>query len=753
MKSRRGRRRLLPLICAAVLAYLPPSHALASATPAPSPSRPRIGLALSGGGARGIAHVGVLQVLEEHRIPVDFIAGSSMGAVVGGLYASGLSPAELDSAISAIDWMEAFADRIPRRDRSFRRKRDDDLYLVKHKPGLREGRLRFPPGMLDGQRIDLLLKRLSLPMVTVRDFDSLAVPYRAVAADIVTGEAVVLDHGDLALAMRSSMSIPAVFAPREIDGRLLVDGGVTNNFPIDQVRRMGADVVIAVDIATPPQKREDLESVFQIALQVAMMTSDRNKELQIASLGPGDVFIRPDLGKITVASFDRADEAIPIGREAAHAALPSLERLAVSEEEYRAYQSRRAARVAAAGVPTLDAVQLVNRSRLDDAVLTSRLDASSGAPLDVARLEKSLDQLYGLELFESVAYDVAPGPRGHELTVTARERAWGPNYLQGGVAVFDDFEGPNFNAALAYSRTAINRRNGEWRTGVQVGQEPGAWTELYQPVDRGLRWFVDLELSAIERAWNVFDGNGHKLSELGIRQYGGALAIGREMGTWGEVRTGIVREGGRIRVQVGDPDAPSTHFDKGEAFAQLFVDRLDEVAFPHHGATLRVRGSAGLDALGSTVEYEQALVEGSLAATRRRTTALIGGLFGTTRDSDAPLESRFRLGGLGRLSGLEQDELVGQHAALLRFMVFRPVLSLGPLAVNAGLSAEYGNVFQSRSDIALDHGIAAGSAFVGADTPLGPLCIAYGRAERGRDNYYLTLGQPLGGRRPGFRSQ
>jgi NTE family protein len=755
VRARRKRRRLVPLICAAALAYLILPHLVSATTTPPSAASPRhrIGLALSGGGARGIAHVGVLQVLEEHRIPIDFVAGSSMGAVVGGLYASGLSPAQLDSVISAIDWMEAFADQIPRRDRSFHRKRDDDLYLVKHKPGLRDGRLRFPPGILDGQRIDLLLKRLSLPMTTVRDFDSLAVPYRAVAADIVTGEAVVLDHGDLALAMRSSMSIPAVFAPREVDGRLLVDGGVTNNFPIDQVRRMGADVVIAVDIATPPQKREDLESVLQIALQVAMMSSDRNKAQQVASLGPDDVLIRPELGPITVASFDRAGDAIPIGRQATRAALPALERLAVSEEEYRAYQARRAARVAAAGVPTLDAVRLVNRSRLSDEVVAARLDTPAGAPLDVARLEACLDQLYGLELFESVAYDVAPGSRGNELTVTARERAWGPNYLQGGVAVFDDFEGPNFNVALAYSRTAINRRNGEWRTGVQVGQEPGAWTELYQPVDRGLRWFVDVELTAIERALNVFDGRGHKLSELGIRQYGGALSAGREMGTWGEARAGVIREGGRIRVQVGDPGTPTTHFDKGEAFAQLFVDRLDEVAFPHHGATLRVRGWAGLDALGSTMEYQQALVEGSLAATRGRVTALLGGMFATTRHSDAPLESRFRLGGLGQLSGLEQDELVGQHAALLRAMSYWPIVTLGPLAVNAGISAEYGNVFQSRSEIALDHGIAAGSAFLGADTPLGPLCIAYGRAELGRDNYYLTLGQPFGLRRPGFRSQ
>ena len=740
----------MPVICAAVLAYQPVSHA--TAVSAAVPPRPRVGLALSGGGARGAAHIGVLQVLEEHRIPIDCVSGTSMGAVVGGLYASGLSPADLDSVISEIDWMEAFADRIPRRDRSFRRKRDDDLYLVKNKPGLRGGRLRFPPGILDGQRVDLLLKRLSLPVVTVRDFDDLSIPYRAVAADIVTGEAVVLDHGDLALAMRTSMSIPAVFAPREVEGRLLVDGGITDNFPIDLARRLGADVVIAVDISSPPQKREELESVLQIALQLATLASDQNKARQTASLGSRDVLIRPELGRITVASFDRAAEAVPIGRRAAQAALPSLEHLAVSAEEYSAYQAARRARVQAGGAPTISAVHLVNHSGLGDDVIAARLPAQIGAPVDVTRLEAGLDQIYGLELFESVYYDIAPGSRGNELTVTARERAWGPNYIQGGVAVFDDFEGPNFNVALAYSRTAINRRNGEWRTGIQVGQEPGAWTELYQPLDRGLRTFVDLELSAIERALNEFDADGHKLSELGITQYGGTFAAGREIGTWGEVRAGIVREGGRIRVQVGDPGGPSTKFNTGEAFTQLSVDRLDEVAFPHRGGSLRVRGSAGLDALGSTVEYQQLTAEGSLAQTRGRYTGLVGGMFATTWDSDAPLQSRFRLGGLGQLSGLEQDELVGQHAALLRAFLYRPIVSLLPVTVNAGLSAEYGNVFQSRSEIGLEHGRSAGSAFLGCDTPFGPLCIAYGLAEHGRSNFYLTLGQPLGSRRPGFGS-
>ncbi len=741
-------RSLLRLVCAALLMGEFDARA-ADAPPAP-PDRPRIGLVLSGGGARGAAHVGVLKVLEELRIPIDCIAGTSMGALVGGLYASGLSPAQLDSVLSATDWTDAFADNIPRADRSFRRKRDDDLYLVKHKPGLRGARLVFPPGLLDGYRIDLLLKRLSLPVVTVRDFDRLAIPYRAVAADIVTGEPVVLDHGDLALAMRASMSIPAAFAPREIDGRLLVDGGIVDNFPIDVARGMGADIVIAVDIASPPLAREQLYSVPAITTQIATLASEQNKREQVASLRANDVLIQPDLGTISVVSFDRAAVAVALGERAARGAIGQLAPLSVPPEAYGAYQAERAAHVAAAGPPTPARVRVVNRSGVADEVVAVRLETRTGEPVDVARLERGLSQVYGLELFESVYYDVEPAPGGDVMTVTARERAWGPNYLQAGVASFEDFEGPNFNVALAYSRTAIDRLNGEWRSALQLGQEPTAWTEVYQPLDIGLRTFVDVDLAAGERAMNVFDPGGHKRSELGITRFGGAFSGGREVGTSAELRAGVVREGGSIRELVGDGSLPRRHYDTGEAFAQCHVDELDEIAFPHRGASLRLRVSAGLDALGSSAEYRQALAEGIAAATRGDWTGNVGGMLGTTEYGEAPLEHRFTLGGLGRLSGLQQDELVGQQALLVRAFLYRRLAHIQLLPVYGGISGEYGNVFQSRSAIGLADGILSGGAFLGLDTVIGPLCLAYGRAEGGRGNYYLTLGQPLGGRRPGF---
>ena len=757
--------RLVPALCATlILASHRPRDAVAASpdstsvstpsdtTPAANPPRagrrPRIGLVLGGGGARGDAHIGLLHVLEEHRIPVDFIAGTSAGALIGGLYASGLSPGRIDTLVTDTDWLDAFTDKGRRGDRTFCRKRDDDLFLIRSRPGLRRRKLMLPPGVLDGHRIDLLLRRLTLPVVSVREFDQLSIPFRAVAADLVTGDAVVLDHGDLAQAMRASLGVPTVFAPREIDGRLLVDGGVADNLPIDLVRRMGADVVIAMDIAPAPMDRDALVSLPKITFHLTVVAAERNQKRQIASLGDRDVYLRPDLGSITIASFDRGAEAVEIGRRAAVKALNSLERYAVSPEEYRAWQEQRAARVPADTLPVIAAVRIDNRSRVADEVIAQRLEAAAG-PLDVARLEHGVDRVFGLELFESTYYDIRRGPEGDDtLTVTAIPRRWGPDYLQAGIGVFDDYAHPDFDLALQYTRTEVNRLNGEWSAGVQIGEEPAAWGRAHQPLDTRLRWFAEAQPAYVDWTINTFDDDGHKLGEYGVQQYGVTLAGGRELGSWAEVRGGIVRQGGELRVQVGVPQ-PSRPIDTGELFVQFHADELDGLAFPHQGFMLRGRAAAGLEALGSAVDYQQVFAEGSLVETRRRITGVVGATLALTAGSDAPLESQFRLGGLGRLSGLQQDERIGQHAALLRAMIYQRVSKLWP--VYGGLSLEYGNTFHSRSDVSFDDAIPSGALFLGAETPLGPLCLAWGFAEGGRDNFYLTLGQAIGARRPGIR--
>ncbi|MDD3643720.1 MAG: patatin-like phospholipase family protein [Candidatus Krumholzibacteria bacterium] len=728
---------------------LPALAASPAAGEPPAADRPRIGLALSGGGARGAAHIGVLKVLEEMRIPIDCVAGTSMGSIVGGMYAMGMTPAEIEELVSTIDWSDAFLDDIPRDDRSFRRKRDDDSYLVRQRPGISGFTLRFPPGILNGQKIDLLLKRHTMPAREVRDFDDLGIPYRAVAADIETGEQIVLGGGDLALAIRASMSIPIVFAPREIEGRLLVDGGIACNLPIDVARAMGADIVIAVDISTPLAGRDELRSVIDIADQVSSILTRRNTDVQIGELGPGDLFIAPDLGDITTASFGRSAEAVPVGYAAADTIRSLLAHLSVSEEEYAACERRRR-RLLPAEPPTIDGVRVENDSRLADGAITRRLGIEAGVPLDVDGLEEDIARLYGLELFESVYYDVGEEGERSILEVKARENSWGPNYLQLGVAVFEDYEQPNFNLALAYTRTAINRLGGEWRTGIQLGQEPGAFTELHQPLDLSLKYFAHVRASIGEDAANIFDPDGNRIMELGVRRGGIEAALGRELGAWGEVRGGVLRESGRIEVLTGDPAIPDEEFDAGEAYVQFYVDELDALTFPRSGWSLRLRGTAGIEDLGSDGEFRQGTAEGSLALSKGRFTVFLGAQTGTTQDSDAPFQSRFRLGGFASLSGLEQDELIGQHMGLLLGTAYVRLRGGSTAAVYAGGSLEYGNVWESRSEITAESGVPAGSVFVGIDTPIGPIMLAFGLAEGGRTNYYLSLGQALARHRAGL---
>src|SRR5450631_1481507 len=258
--------------------------------------RPRICLVLSGGGARGIAHIGVLKVLEELKIPIDCIAGTSMGAVVGGLYASGMNAREIEATMRSVDWQEAFRDTPPRRDLAFRRKQDDRNFLVRLPLGLKHGQILLPKGFIQGQKLQETLRQLTLPFSNSTDFDLLPTPFRAVATDLETGNAVLLDRGDLAIAMRASISAPGVFAPVEMNDRLLVDGGLAENLPINVARAMHADILIVSDVSFPLQPRAELDSALSISNQMLAILVRKDTDRQRAALTAQDVLIEPRIG-------------------------------------------------------------------------------------------------------------------------------------------------------------------------------------------------------------------------------------------------------------------------------------------------------------------------------------------------------------------------------------------------------------------------------------------------------------------------
>lgn len=703
--------------------------------------RPKVCLVLSGGGARGAAHIGVIEVLEEMRIPIDCITGTSMGSIVGGLYASGMSPREIKAALAAIDWKDAFNDNIPREDRSFRRKRDDDLYLIKHKPGIGDdGKVKLPTGFLQGQKIDLIFKELALPVSNIRDFDELSIPFRAVATDITTGEAVVLSSGDLAKSMRASMSVPSIFAPVEMDGRLLVDGGVSNNLPVDVARDMGADIVIAVDISTPLKKREELTSALSITGQLTGILTRRNTEEQIATLSGKDILIVPDLTGISSADFNESLEAIPKGKAAAEQQREQLAGLAVSQSDYK--KMVRAIPEWKKTSPVIDFVKLDNRSRVSDAVILARLHVKTGEPLDVQALDHDIGIIYGLELFENVDYEVVEENGSNGLLIHVKERSWGPNYLQFGLVLGNNFKGEStYNLGAAYTRTAINRLNGEWRTALQIGESPAIGTEIFQPLDVSSRYFINPRLFYSIGNYKYYSPDGDILAEYRVSRYGIDLGGGREFGAWGEARLGYRRYAGDIKVRIGSPALPEGNYNSGELYGRLSVDKLDDINFPRSGYYGRLEYLWSDEAFGADTDFDQVLYDGGYVYTWDRNTLIAGAAFYVTPDNDAPVQNLFRLGGLFRLSGYQVDELSGQHLGLVKLVYMRRIGNINFLTTYLGGSLEAGNIWQNTDDIEFGNLVGAGSLFIGLDTFIGPLYIAYGVAENSHNSFYLYLGK------------
>ena len=362
--------------------------------------RPRIGLVLGGGGARGAAHVGVLKVLEEMRIPVDCIAGNSMGAIVGGLYAAGLSPEEIEREMVGMDWDDVLDDKPRRPDQQFRRKRDDDNYLIKKYVGLQDGKIELPLGYIQGQKFDMELARLTHHVSGLKSFDDLPIPFRAVATDIETGKAVVLGKGNLARVIRASMAVPGAFDPVEIDGKLLVDGLVANNVPVDVGRAMGADVLIVVNVGTPLMKRGEITTALAVIGQMSNILSARNVEEQLKTLQKQDVYISPDLGDLSTSDFKRAADAIAVGEKAANGEREALARLVNAEAAQREIISERKA--ALSTNPVIAFVKVDNQSNISDKVLLHPFKPLIGKPLDYKTLRTSVEDVYGWNIFESV---------------------------------------------------------------------------------------------------------------------------------------------------------------------------------------------------------------------------------------------------------------------------------------------------------------------------------------------------------------
>ena len=726
-------RRLLSCL---LLCLLP---LLAQSSEAP---RPKIGLVLSGGAARGLAHIGVLKALEEQGIRIDAIAGTSMGAVIGGLYASGYKIDELEKLALDIDWRQALSDAPPREDVPFRRKQDDRDFLVKQKLSFRDdGSLGLPLGVIQGQNLALLLESKLAHASDTRDFDKLPIPFRAVATDIASGEKVVFRKGHLPQVIRASMSIPAVFAPVELDGRLLVDGGMTDNIPLDVARDMGVDIAIVVDIGTPLRSRKQLNTVVDVLNQSITLMTRRNSEVQLAALHKDDVLIQPSLSSFGVTDFGRAQEVIDAGYRATRILDARLARL---RPAHPLDAELTAARQPSQRTPIISAIKVENDSKVSDDVIRYYIRQHIGEPLDLGRLETDMGTLYGLDFFEQVQYRVVHKGQDNTLVISARGKRSGTDYLRLGLNLSDDMRGDSaFNLGASYRMNGINSLGAEWLTRVQIGNQQEIYSEFYQPLDAGSRYFIAPFIAAeAQNVEAVLDND--PIAEYRLERYGLGLNLGRQIGNSGEVRFGVGEAWGKADVRIGDHNLPSENFNEGYYQLQYSFDSLDNVYFPHSGEDIGLTLRQFEPSLGSDNRYRQWEFKLDKALSSGPNTFVLGGRYGRTLDNADVVTSSFLLGGARQLSGFRQDALSGQNITLARAVYFRRLTPRSYLPLDfplyLGGSLERGRVW--NNDNAFDSGyINAASIFLGFDTPLGPLNFSYGFNDDNQKALSLNLGQ------------
>jgi NTE family protein len=709
-------------------------------------SRPRIGLVLGGGGAKGAAHVGVLKVLEELRIPVDCIAGTSMGAIVGGLYASGMSPAEIEQFLVSMDWNELLTDDPQRKDIGFRRKSEDYENLTKFAFGYRDGHLLSAKAVFEAEKIGLLFETTLLPVAGIRDFDRLPIPFRAVAADLETGEMVVLGSGRLAEAVRASMSLPGIFPPAEVGGRYLTDGGIVRNLPVDVVRSLGPDIIIAVDVGKPFLRRDELRSSLMIMDQSMDIMIKMNVLQQRALLGERDVLIQPDLGTISTEDFERGAEAAERGERAAHQLAAALARYSVSPEDYAAFTSQQ--RRPRAPLVRVGTVSVGGLEHVSAEAVRYRFGTQEGDVLDPATLQRRVGPVYGMGDFERI--DLQLDPRGdvYDVALRAHEKPWGPNYLRFGLSLESSFDGgSDYNVLIDYTMRWVNRLGAEWKNQVQFGEQHMFFSEFYQPLFPTRTLFIAPYFRWDQRYINLFLGDD-VIATYRIRDLQWGADLGIQPWTYGEVRLGYVREQVKARPQVGLPEFPGIDLTQGALRLRAIADQLDSIAFPRRGYFAWLNVYSTRESLGAVTPYDKIDTEVVKAFTFDRTTVLGNLRYGTHGGNDLPYYDVHTLGGFFNLSAYRKNQLAGQVMAFGKLVAYRQARPtvvgsiLGKFYVGGSLEA--GNVWNRTGDMAWDDLHLSASAFVGYDTLFGPLYVGYAVGDRGHEMLFLYLGTSFG---------
>ena len=709
---------------------------------APAPAhRPRIGLALSGGGAMGLAEIGVIQWMEENHIPVDRIAGTSMGSIIGAMYATGMSPAEIQKFAESIDWDQALLPEPVYAQLSYRRKQDRRDFLINAPLGLKHG-LNGPNGINPGQGVGLLLDRIAFPESGIASFDDLPIPFRCVATDMLSGEGVVLRDGSLAQAVRASMAIPGVFTPVEINGRVLADGGMIQNIPVETVLAMQAEAVIAVELRLPPGNRTQLETlpgVLGRAVDV-MITQNERRSLALAQAK-----VSVDMTGFTATDYARVKELIALGHKAAASQSAALLPYAIQNPaEWEEYLATRAARKRRPP-EKIGAIEVTGADSDTDSRLQHRLSKALRGPLNLSKLETQLTRIAGEGQFDRLGYEGFTQNGVPALRVTTHDKSYGPPFVDlavnvdgSGVAAFD------FSAGARVTFMDLAHHGGEWRNDLLFGSSNLAASEFYQPLGQS-HFFVAPYAFASKYARNSFTGLT-RVAVFGDERAGGGLDIGYDSGRRSEFRVGYEIFDGKLSPLIGAAGLPIVDGSTGEFRARYVWDGQDSPSVPGRGTRVVATLSRVLQSPGLAHPIGQLDVQTSSFVPIGGKTSLFFDISGGTtfRGSAGPFQV-FALGGPFRLGAYLPQEFLGNHYAYSSLGFRRELYRLPTLA---GKKIYWGGWYEAGTAFGtalLDPGpVAVRGTFnlgVIADTIVGPIAVAGSVSPTGQSRVNFSIGR------------
>jgi NTE family protein len=707
--------------------------------------RPRIGLVLGGGGAKGAAHIGVLQVLDELKIPIDCVVGTSMGALIGGTYAAGMPAREVERVTLEIDWSktvgnEGLRDRTP-----IDRKLNGTTYTNSLELGLKNGRVTAPGGLLKTQDIENVIRDLVNDARFQRNFDDLPIPFRAIATDMVTGEMVVLGSGDLSIAMRASMAVPGAFSPVIIGDQVLSDGGMVRNLPVDIARELCADVVIAVWLSSPQPKPEDLKSALALVGRSMAVMINANESAQIATLTTDDVGINVPMGDIGTGSFERVPEAIELGRAAGKAMATELMRYAIPEENYLAWRGT-------ISTPDAESVQLadVRISEMEhvnpDYVKAKMKNLRPGAEVTPEQISDDTDRVFALGDFERVDYRIT-GPSDNKiLTITPVEKSAGPNFLYFDFGMYGEGSGEIQAIIRAeHSRHWLNKKGGRWNNTLQVGRQSLLSTSLYQPLDVERRYFIQPVITYESNLENLYN-DGERVARYYLKDFYGELAFGTNIGNKAQLSAGLRSGQLETKRDIGSAALPEGNKQIDSSFfITSTYDTRDDIGLPTRGSLVYLRYVNSGSFLGGENNYE--LAEGVFTKSfplRGDSFSLIVGA-GAELSGKLPISRFFTLGGIGSFPGLHLDELRGTNYWFAGTSYLWKLTDIQPLlgqALYAGLRLQAGDM-RGRWDGVDEDTLYGISGSLSGRTLIGPFTLSLGYVNNGSVDLQFTLGRPL----------